>query len=150
MRIGELAEKTQTTVETIRFYEKEGLLSVPKRTQAGYRNYHNEHLGQLYFIQHCRSLGISLREIRMLQAFQKCPGSACEQINDMIDRHITAVHNQLASLQSLEKQLHTLREQCRKNKGIIECGIMQTLVEAAETGECVCHIERESIPQNKE
>jgi Cd(II)/Pb(II)-responsive transcriptional regulator len=141
MRIGELAKHTKLTVETIRFYEKEGLLTTPSRTESGYRCYHSTHLGQLQFIQHCRSLGMSLQEIRELQICQQHPQSACLEINALIDRHIAAVHAQLISLQLLEKQLQLLRERCQQNQQVAECGIMQTLVEAAGTGDCVCHPE---------
>ena len=63
MQIGELARKAECEVETIRYYEREGLLPAPARSQSGYRQYDVTMLGELQFIRHCRSLGISLAEI---------------------------------------------------------------------------------------
>ena len=142
MLIGELARQAGCEVETIRYYEREKLLSAPRRGPSGYRQYQSEHLGELNFILHCRSLGISLNEIRQLADFKADPSLACEEINQLIDRHIVNVHQQIESLRLLEHQLQNLRERCRHGSDAAHCGILQTLVKAAEGEPCACHPSR--------
>lgn len=139
MRIGELAKLTGCEVETIRYYEKETLLSAPERGTSGYRHYRSEHVGELNFILHCRSLGISLAEIRQLAQFRADPSLACVEINQLIDLHIKHVHQQVESLRLLEQQLQTLRQRCQHASDAAHCGILQTLVQAAEGEGCACH-----------
>lgn len=139
MLIGELARQAGCEVETIRYYEREKLLSAPERSPAGYRQYSHEHLGELNFILHCRSLGISLAEIRLLAEFRADPSLACQEINHLIDRHIGSVHQQLEALRQLEVQLQALRKRCAHGSDAAHCGILQTLVGAAEGAACPCH-----------
>ena len=139
MRIGELANKTSCNVQTIRYYEREGVLSHPARTASGYRDYATRHLEQLNFVRHCRSLGISLDEIKLLLSFRHDPSLACGPVDDLIDGHIHRVKVQIASLRALEKQLQNLRQLCSSKRSTGECGIMNTLVQAAEGAPCKCH-----------
>ncbi|MCV6070998.1 MerR family transcriptional regulator, partial [Escherichia coli] len=69
MKIGELAQTAGTGVETVRFYEREGLLPLPARSSGNYRVYNGEHVDRLAFIRHCRSLDMTLDEIRVLLRF---------------------------------------------------------------------------------
>lgn len=140
MRIGELAKRTGCQVETIRYYEREGLLVAPVRSGGNYRLYGEDHLGQLRFILHCRSLGMTLAEIRTLQSFQANPNLACAEINALLDQHIARIHQQIEAMHLLEKQLVTLRDRCHDNLTASECGILKTLISAAEGGECACHV----------
>lgn len=139
MRIGELARQAGTEVETIRYYEKEGLLSAPARNASGYRMYQSQHLSELNFILHCRSLDMSLAEIRQLANYRDNPALGCAETNAMIDQHIHNVHQQLDKLHRLEQQLIMLRERCTDeypaNK---HCGILQTLLTAAEQAPSPC------------
>ena len=139
MRIGELAKQSGCDTETIRFYEREGLLSSPLRETNGYRNYTESHLVQLNFIRHCRSLGIGLAEVRTLRHFQADPDLACDEINELIDKQIGRIHQQIESLHLLEHQLHALRDTCRTKQKSSDCGIMRTLEQAAEGEACACH-----------
>ncbi len=139
MRIGELAKLSGCDVETVRFYERETLLDVPAREANGYRNYTETHLVQLNFIRHCRSLGIGLPEVRILRSFQARPELACEEINQLIDRQIGRIHQQVETLRLLERQLHALRDTCHATQSASECGIMRNLAQAAEGDGCSCH-----------
>ena len=139
MRIGELAKQSDCDVETIRFYEREGLLGAPAREANGYRSYTDAHLVQLNFIRHCRSLGIGLPEVRILRSFQASPELACDEIDQLIDRQITRIHQQVESLRLLERQLHSLRDTCHAHQTASECGILRTLAKAAEGEACSCH-----------
>ncbi len=139
MRIGELAQRSDCDVETVRFYEREGLLEAPEREANGYRRYTDAHLVQLNFIRHCRSLGMGLPDVRTLRSFQASPELACEEINHLIDGQIERIHHQVESLRQLEIQLHTLRDTCQSNKSSAGCGIMRNLEKAAEGEGCSCH-----------
>lgn len=139
MRIGELAQRSDCEVETVRFYEREGLLDVPAREANGYRSYSEAHLVQLNFIRHCRSLGMGLPDVRTLRSFQAKPELACDEINQLIDRQIERIHQQVESLRLLEQQLHTLRDTCHANQKTSECGILRNLEQAAEGQGCSCH-----------
>ncbi|NNM65300.1 MAG: Cd(II)/Pb(II)-responsive transcriptional regulator [Burkholderiales bacterium] len=141
MRIGELAQRGQCDVETVRFYEREGLLDAPAREGNGYRNYNSDHLVQLNFIRHCRSLGIGLPDVRVLRSFQQHPESACDAINQLIDRQIARIHHQAESLRQLERLLHALRETCQANQTASACGILQNLQHAAAGEPCECQAE---------
>lgn len=139
MRIGELAQHSNCDVETVRFYEREGLLNAPPRESNGYRRYIDAHLVQLNFIRHCRSLGMSLPDVRRLRSFQANPELACDEINLLIDSQIDRIHQQVESLRVLEQQLHALRDSCHTNQKAGECGILRNLELAAEGEECSCH-----------
>ena len=139
MRIGELARLSDCDVETIRFYEREGLLAAPAREANGYRSYTEAHLVQLNFIRHCRSLGIGLPDVRILRSFQARPELACEEINQLIDQQIGRIHQQVETLRLLERQLHALRDTCRATQRASECGILRNLAQAAEGEGCSCH-----------
>ena len=84
VKIGELAKMTGCQVVTIRYYEKEGLLKRPERTERNYRLYGEEDMARLRFIRHCRQHGMSLDEIRTLLVYSDHPTGSCEWINALI------------------------------------------------------------------
>jgi Cd(II)/Pb(II)-responsive transcriptional regulator len=139
MKIGELAKNTGCEIETIRYYEKSGLLDAPQRTSGGYREYQGQHQERLQFIRHCRSLQMGLADIKALLTLKSNPSAGCQSINDLLDHHIAGIQARMATLRTLEKQLATLRHQCAEPHSVQECGILQTLNEAAEGHHCVCH-----------
>lgn len=129
MRIGELAKQTGCDVETIRFYEKSGLLDEPVRNGSGYREYQVIHLERLQFIRHCRSLQIGLQDIRRLLDLQARPSAGCEHVDALLDKHIAAIQSQLAALRLLEAQLISLRHRCNVPHSVQECGILHDLAD---------------------
>lgn len=139
MKIGELAKRTGSEVETIRYYEKEGLLPMPPRSDGNYRQYREEDAERLLFIRHCRSLGMSLEDIRTLQHFQGSPDVACDEIDALLDRHLQQTELQIQSLLRLQKQLQALRNTCRSHMSTQQCGILQNLQSAAAGIDCICH-----------
>ncbi len=141
MRIGELAKRTACDVETVRYYEKAGLLQEPARSSAGYREYREEHQERLQFIRHCRSLQIGLSDIRALLEFKNNPAEGCQSVNELLDHHIERIQAQMETLQTLQLQLTTLRHQCDQPKPSQECAILQNLSEAASNHDCACHTE---------
>jgi Cd(II)/Pb(II)-responsive transcriptional regulator len=140
MRIGELARLALCDVETVRFYEREGLLDEPARETNGYRSYAVTHVAQLNFIRHCRSLGIGLTDIRTLRRFQVDPSQPCDEVNQLIDCQIERIHQQIESMRVLEQQLRTLRDTCHAHdRRSSECGIMKNLEQPVNDESCFCH-----------
>ncbi|MBY0575150.1 MAG: Cd(II)/Pb(II)-responsive transcriptional regulator [Gallionellaceae bacterium] len=127
MRIGELAKTTGIQVETIRYYEREGLLVSPARTEGNFRIYAEAHAKRLSFIRHCRSLDMTLDEIRELLRFKDAPAENCGDVNTLLDTHIGHVAARIRELRALEKQLKSLRERCREGRDAAHCGILNEL-----------------------
>ena len=127
MTIGELARATGCGIETIRYYEHEGLLPKPGRTSGNFRRYGQEHAELLSFIRHCRSLDMALNEIRILLRFRSAPEKNCGEVNALLETHIGHVEERIAELRSLEGQLRALREKCSSVKSAKHCGILQGL-----------------------
>jgi Cd(II)/Pb(II)-responsive transcriptional regulator len=127
LKIGELASRTGCLVETIRYYEKEGLLPPPARSDANYRLYGEAHLERLQFIRHCRALGMALGEVRSLLRFKDAPDEHCGEVNALLDKHIGHVGQRIAELTALEAQLTALRSHCTEESAASECGILQEL-----------------------
>ena len=127
MKIGELAKATHTQVETIRYYEREGLLPETARTEGNYRVYDSTHVDRLSFIRHCRGLDMTLDEIRVLLRFKDSPHENCAQVNDLLDEHIGHVAARIKELRALERQLKSLRENCRESQQASQCGILTEL-----------------------
>lgn len=134
MKIGELANRTGSSVETIRYYEQQNLLPPAARTTANYRMYGETHVRRLQFIRHCRSLDMTLDEIRTLLALRDKPEADCTGVNHVLDRHIGHVAHRIEELKALQEQLLELRSRCQSIQSTDHCGILQEL-ENTEGGE---------------
>ncbi|WP_368643256.1 Cd(II)/Pb(II)-responsive transcriptional regulator [Castellaniella ginsengisoli] len=129
IRIGELARQTETTAETIRFYEKEGLLPAPARSDGNYRLYGEAHLERLRFIRHCRTLDMALDEVRTLLRYRDTPTEDCADVNALLDEHIDAVEQRIKELKHLKQHLVTLRRKCAHPAPAQDCGILGALAD---------------------
>lgn len=138
MRIGEFAAKAGCDAQTVRYYEREGLLAEPAREESGYRRYDARHLQRLNFIRHCRALDIPLSEVRQLLEFAAVPEASCAEVNDLLDGHIALVKHRLASLRTLEKQLVSLRRSCDGDRSH-PCAILESFRTATEEHASACH-----------
>lgn len=127
IRIGELAKRTRCEIVTIRYYEKEGLLPKPARSGGNFRLYGDAHVERLQFIRHCRSLDMTLDEIRTLLNFRDTPEENCAGVNTLLDKHIGHVADRIRELQALESQLQELRSRCLTVQSTQACGILQGL-----------------------
>jgi Cd(II)/Pb(II)-responsive transcriptional regulator len=127
MRIGELARRAETQPVTVRYYEGLGLLPQPERTEGNYRIYDEGHLERLRFIRNCRAIGMTLEEVRMLLYFRDRPDLACHEINQLLDRHINHLAEQLQDLHRLEEYLRELRACCESPRTAGDCGILARL-----------------------
>lgn len=132
LKIGELSRRTNCQIETIRYYEREGLLRAPERTDGNYRLYQDTHVERLRFIRQCRSLDMALDEIRTLLHFCDAPESDCGKVNALLDEHISHVSRRIAELKTMEKRLKELRRQCVKAQDARQCGILNELTHSAE------------------
>jgi Cd(II)/Pb(II)-responsive transcriptional regulator len=138
MRIGELAQRAHCDVQTVRFYEREGLLEEPQREVSGYRKYDSRHLTRLNFIRHCRSLDIPLTEVRQLLDFAQSPTRSCASVNNLLDGHIEQVKSRISTLRQLETQLVSLRRSCDGDASH-PCAILESFMSAAQEHACACH-----------
>lgn len=133
MKIGELAKVTGALVETIRFYEREGLLPQAERTEGNYRIYGQDHAERLAFIRNCRNLDMTLNEIRALLRFKQAPTENCGEVNALLDEHIGHVADRIRELKALAKNLKALRLQCQQANASKDCGILQGLSDPPES-----------------
>ncbi|MGV8822739.1 Cd(II)/Pb(II)-responsive transcriptional regulator [Methylibium petroleiphilum] len=131
MRIGDLSESTGTAVETIRFYEREGLIPIAPRADNNYRVYTAAHAERLAFIRHCRNLDMTLDEIRTLLRLRDAPSQDCGEINALLDEHIGHVTHRIRELRALQKDLKALRARCGTPHAIEQCGILNEINTAA-------------------
>jgi Cd(II)/Pb(II)-responsive transcriptional regulator len=130
MKIGELAKQAGTSTETIRYYEQVGLLPKAVRSESNYRVYASAHLERMTFIRHCRSLDMTLDEIRILLHFKASPDENCCGVNRLLDEHIVHVARRITELQELELQLRELRQRCPDDRQAQHCGILEGLSQA--------------------
>lgn len=133
MKIGEFAAASDAGVETIRYYEHEGLLPEPARTESNYRSYGEEHVARFKFIRRARRLDMSLDEVRVLLRFKDSPHENCGDVNAVPDEHIEHVSRRIKELRALEKELKGLRAQCGDAREAQECGILEGLTREATT-----------------
>lgn len=131
IRIGELARRAGCLVQTVRYYEAEGLLPVPARSEGNFRLYDESHLERLQFIRRCRAKDMNLTEIKALLGFRDQPELCCAEVNSLVESHIEQVRVKIRDLQQLEAQLIALRLSCDNERRASECGILNSLAETA-------------------
>ncbi|MFT3804548.1 MAG: Cd(II)/Pb(II)-responsive transcriptional regulator [Burkholderiaceae bacterium] len=127
MQIGQLASAAGTNVETVRYYEKAGLLPEPGRSTGNFRQYTSAHLERLRFIRNCRALNMSHDEIRELLRLADHPGDGCDAVNALLDAHIEHVDARIRELAALREQLRELRDRCAGGSTTGNCAILHEL-----------------------
>lgn len=138
MQIKDLSRATGVDVETIRFYEKQGLLPAPARRENGYRVYEAVHLERLAFVRHCRALDMPLLDVKRLLGFVDASEEKFGEVDVLVDQQLVRVRARLKSMRALEKQLLQLRARCSGTHDG-HCGILDELVSAAHGEACACH-----------
>ncbi len=126
MRRGELAQQSGCNIETVRFYEKQGLLPAPPRTAGGHRDYDREHLKRLTFIRCSRELGFTLEEVRGLLGLVDGGEWTCAEVREMTLEHLADVRRKIADLQKLAAMLEDMAAQC-DGGAVPECPIVDAL-----------------------
>lgn len=124
--IGELSKRTQTKVETIRYYEQIGILPIAKRTSGNYRSYDENQLNRLRFVRRSRELGFTLNEVRQLLDLSDNPTQDCSAVTEIAEGHLVSVQQKIKDLQALEDKLSDIINQCGCGT-IAECRIIEAL-----------------------
>jgi len=128
---GRLARLGGVNLETIRYYEREGLLQKPPRTAAGYRLFPTDTARRLRFIKRAQELGFSLVEIRELLALRVKPGAKREHIRARAEAKIASIEQKIQSLDAMKKALQKMTERCHGCGPLSECPILESLDEEA-------------------
>lgn len=123
----EISTLLNIDVETLRFYEARMLISKPARLENGYRFYSNKNIEEIKFLQHCRSLGISLDEIKTLKDLAN-NAKDCSSANQIINKNLLLIETKIGELHLLQKQLISLSNRCNTNGSSANCGIVKSLV----------------------
>lgn len=126
MKIGELARKTATKVETVRYYERIGLLGSPTRSEGNYRLYDAPALARLSFVRRARDLGFPLEQVRELLDLSDDRSRPCEAVDALARTHLDAVDRKITDLQMLRRELGNLLDQCSRGT-IADCRIIDAL-----------------------
>lgn len=129
--IGALAEATDTKVETVRYYERIGLLPEPARTAGNYRAYTSEHLARLSFVRRARDLGFTLDQIRELLGFADQEDNDCCAVDAVARDHLADIDRKISDLKALRRELNGLLSQCRRGT-IADCRIIGALSPVAK------------------
>lgn len=124
---GEVADATGCNIETVRFYEKIGLLRSPERTESGHRLYDEDDVGRLAFILRARELGFSIEELRGLLDLVD-GGYTCGQVKNLTLKHVDVIRRKIADLRRLERTMNRIVARCADG-GKPECPIVEALSE---------------------
>jgi Cu(I)-responsive transcriptional regulator len=126
MKIGELSRATGTNIETIRYYERIGLLPAPDRTAANYRSYGDAHRSRLSFVRHSRDLGFTIDEVRSLLDLSDDPARDCGDADRIATRHLEQVEEKIAQLTLLRDELSRIVGRCRGGVSA-DCRVIEAL-----------------------
>ncbi|WP_181449425.1 MerR family transcriptional regulator [Azospirillum thermophilum] len=127
LTIGALGKATGTKAETIRFYEKIGILPSPPRTSGNYRAYGQEHVRRLGFVRRARDLGFPLETVRAMLALADQPDRPCGEVDALVVGQLHEVERKIADLQRLRDELDRLAHQCRGRFRMADCRIIEAL-----------------------
>ena len=125
--IGQVAKQSGISVETIRYYEKEGLLKEPERKESGYRQYKQEAIARLSFIQQAKELGFSLKEIGELLSIRSDENNVCNEVKQLAQEKLDNIESKLKLLQRMRKSLKKLVADCPGQAPLNECPILDAL-----------------------
>lgn len=136
MRIGEASRRSGCHIETIRYYERVGLLPAPERGPNGYRHYSDDHVRRLHFVARGRELGFSIDEIRSLLQLAEDPELSCAQVDQLARAHLREVQNKLRELNAIAAELQRTIDGCAGGDRE-HCAILHALEACDEAGgEC--------------
>jgi len=136
---GQLAQRVGVNLETVRFYEKEGLLAPTSRTASGYRQFAEDTVNRLEFVKRAKELGFSLAEIRELLVLQDSNADCCDDVRDRLQKKLSAVLAKRAELESLEAQLRSALRKCNRQlkqlapQHASECPVLKQMAGSAKS-----------------
>ena len=124
--IGDVSRKTGVNVETVRYYERIGIMPKPDRTEGGTRQYNHDQLKRLHFIKRSRELGFNLEEVRALLKLVDRKDFTCGEVHSMTVDHLANVKRKLEDLRRLEKALESMAAECSQGE-LPDCPIIDEL-----------------------
>ncbi len=127
LTIGQLARRAGVGVETVRFYEREGLIFEPPRRPSGYRDYPHETVTRIVFIRRAKELGFSLKEIRELLELRVQPRQNCTRVKESAEAKIADIDTKIAALRRMRRGLTALTKACEERRPTKECPILASL-----------------------
>ncbi len=127
LTIGQLAKRADVGVETVRFYERQGLLAEPDRKPSGYRQYDEEVVLRLQFIRRAKELGFTLNEIKELLSLRLDPSSTCADVKRQAEQKIDDIEAKILTLQRMKKALVKVTKACSGRGGTGDCPILESL-----------------------
>jgi len=131
LTIGQVATAAAVNIQTIRYYERRGLFTAPRRTPSGYRQYAQDAVTRLRFIKHAQELGFSLKEIQELLALRVRHGAACDPVEQKTRQKIELVERKIRNLERIRHTLEQLAEACASRKPTDDCPILEALEDHA-------------------
>jgi MerR family mercuric resistance operon transcriptional regulator len=132
LSIGVLSRQSGVHVETIRYYERIGLLAAPPRSAGGYRMYSSAHIERLRFVRRARDLGLSIDEVRRLLGLADQKSKSCSKVRDLGARHLADIRARIADLQRMERVLSRLVDACSKGE-LAACPLLEALAQSDES-----------------
>jgi Hg(II)-responsive transcriptional regulator len=124
MKIGEVAKRSGIGIETIRYYEREGLLQEPERRPSGYRQYDESTIQRLEYISRAKALGFTLAEIRELLELSFAAHTGCDHIRQRAEAKITDIESKIRSLQQMRRSLRKIVARCKAKDSPHECPLV--------------------------
>ncbi|MGH8248136.1 MAG: MerR family transcriptional regulator [Gammaproteobacteria bacterium] len=125
--IGQVARQTGVSVETIRFYERQGLIQEPPRRASGYRQYGENDVNRLAFIQQAKSLGFSLHEIGELLSLKIDPDATCHEVREQAQAKLQDIEEKIRKLKRMQQALKRLVDHCPGRGPVTDCPILEAL-----------------------
>lgn len=125
LTIGQVAKLAGVGIETIRFYEREGIIAEPPRRESGYREYDGEIVSRLRFIKRAQDLGFSLKEITELLAISGNPKEKCSKVKARAESKLEEIESKIRDLRRMQKVLHEVTRACVASQPISECPILK-------------------------
>jgi MerR family mercuric resistance operon transcriptional regulator len=129
MMIGQVAKQAGVNIQTVRFYERKGLVTPAGRKASGYREYTAEAVRRIRFVKHAQEIGFSLREIEDLLSLRVDPATTCGDIRAHAEEKMTEVARKILNLQHMQRALAVLVAQCDGHGPVSECPIIEALDE---------------------
>lgn len=123
----QLAQKVNVNIETLRYYERRGLIPEPQRKDSGYRQYSPDYVVRLHFIQKAKALGFTLQEIKELLSLRVDPQTSCDEVKERAEAKLSEIEQKITALKKMKNALHKLAASCHSGGPAGECPILEAL-----------------------
>jgi len=127
LTIGQVAKQAGVNIETVRYYERQGLIPDPPRRASGYRQYSADFVKRIQFIKRAQTLGFALKEISELLELRIEPDTACDEVRSRAEQKVTAIEQKIQTLERMKRVLDELIVACNHRELTNECPILTTL-----------------------